>query len=500
MRFPYIIGLLLLALSTSNCAKLVEVNKPYNTITDIDVFTTNEQANGAIAGLYSRLMSNNGTQVFSNGGATLYGGLSADELVNQLGAGNVNDYAFVSNKLTKESTIPNTVFWTPAYQLIYAANAIIAGIASSPSAALDAATRKQLTGEAKFVRAFCYFYLTNVFGDVPLALSVDFNETRLLPKASQDKVYDQVVQDLKEAQDALAPDYSVTAGERIRPNKWAATALLARVYLYRKDWQNAEIQATAVIGESQYGLLATLKDVFLKNSKEAIWQLKQNTTVKPYGGTWDAANFIPSIIYATTLPANQALYTSAAFYPSLRILFFPSYYLTPAFVSMLKTNDKRRTNWTNYIPSPAAAPWYGVQDLYPYKHSDVASSTTTTATQYYMVLRLGEQYLIRAEARAQRQNADGAREDLDAIRLRAGLENTKAVSPVQLLDSIAAERRLELFAEWGHRWFDLKRTGKATAVLGAIPEKQPWNDDQLLYPIPPTDIISNPNLVQNHGY
>ncbi|HEY0175448.1 MAG TPA: RagB/SusD family nutrient uptake outer membrane protein, partial [Pedobacter sp.] len=69
-----------------------------------------------------------------------------------------------------------------------------------------------------------------------------------------------------------------------------------------------------------------------------------------------------------------------------------------------------------------------------------------------------------------------------------------------LLDAIAQERRVELFAEWGHRFLDLKRTGKATAILGVIPAKQPWDQNQLLFPIPSSEIQANPGLTQNPGY
>jgi hypothetical protein len=123
-------------------------------------------------------------------------------------------------------------------------------------------------------------------------------------------------------------------------------------------------------------------------------------------------------------------------------------------------------------------------------------------SEYYMVLRLAEQYLIRAEARAHLRNLPGAIADLDSIRNRAGLPLISITNPAitreELLIAIQQERQTELFAEWGHRWFDLKRTKQADAVLKD--RKSSWNSTDTLYPVPASERILNPNLTQNDGY
>lgn len=116
-----------------------------------------------------------------------------------------------------------------------------------------------------------------------------------------------------------------------------------------------------------------------------------------------------------------------------------------------------------------------------------------------MVFRLAEQYLIRAEARAQQGDATGAKADINAIRNRAGLPDTDADGQASILAAIEHERRIEFFTEWGHRWFDLKRTGRADAVLSPI--KPNWQSTDVLFPIPLQEIENNPNLLpQNAGY
>jgi hypothetical protein len=121
-----------------------------------------------------------------------------------------------------------------------------------------------------------------------------------------------------------------------------------------------------------------------------------------------------------------------------------------------------------------------------------------------MLLRLAEQYLIRAEARAQLNNVNGAQSDLNTIRSRAGLSIIMPNDKNTLLDAILHERKVELFTELGHRWFDLKRTGHVDAVMSIEAPKKingmGWKSYQQLYPLPLTDLQRDQNLVQNPGY
>ena len=137
-----------------------------------------------------------------------------------------------------------------------------------------------------------------------------------------------------------------------------------------------------------------------------------------------------------------------------------------------------------------------VRYYYPYKYKLTALSLVDT--EYNMVIRLAEVYLIRAEARAEQGNIAGAQADLDTVRARAGLPPTAAGDVPGLLGAIGHERQVELVAEWGHRWLDLKRTGLAGAVLGS--EKPGWVATDTLYPIPAGELTANPALSQNPGY
>jgi len=133
---------------------------------------------------------------------------------------------------------------------------------------------------------------------------------------------------------------------------------------------------------------------------------------------------------------------------------------------------------------------------YPYKYKNILSSSPTV--EDFMILRLGEQYLIRAEASAELGNTAAALADLNVVRARAGLAAVTVSSPAAALTAIMHERQIELFTEWGNRWYDLKRTGTATAVLSS--EKTAWQANAELYPVPRTQLSVNPLLTQNPGY
>ena len=461
-----------------SCTKMITVPQPINSITTVEMFKTNNQANTAMAGVYTQLV--NGALSFSNGYTTILGGMSADE-INYYGVGDAHILTFTPNQLLFNNSYTSQV-WTSAYNVIYDANAVIEGIAGSDSPEFSDSLRTKLTGEAKFVRAFCYFYLTNLFGDVPLVLTIDFNKTRYMTKTPAAEVYRQIIQDLKDAYSMVGVNYPSPGAEpeRIVPNKAVVAAMLARTYLYTKDYTNAAAQATTIIDNvSRYKLETDPNKVFAPGSKEAIWQLKQNT---------NAINF---------LNATGEGYTML---PSPLATGIAKYNLTPSLLSAFEPGDIRQTAWTG------STNYNGTQLSYAYKYKLGSHNAISGAasSEYYMVFRLAEMYLIRAEAAV--HGAPGglssAITDLNAIRLRAQLQALSAsLNEEQVMAAIAQERRIELFAEWGHRWLDLKRTGQAHAVLSAVPEKQPWAGDyQLLYPIPPLEIEVNPRIKQNDGY
>ena len=490
VKTPYLaIGskLLVMLLVLASCSKLVSISDPDDKIVTNAAFSTDNLAGAAVNGIYNNMMLENS---FSRGIATLYGGLSSDELIAFYGPDDPY-YTISTNHLSliggqgSGSTALTDNIWSSAYGVIYAANAVIEGIAASASSQLHDNVGTTLTAEARCLRAFCYFYLTNYYGDVPLVLTTDYNAAINMSRAAQADIYKQIILDLEEARGSLPADYAAGRDRRVRVNKWVATALLARVYLFMGDYNNAALQATEVINNSSlYGLETNLKNVFLTTSREAIWQLNQSTSTGSSDATPDGLTLLPQFAESSTDTA------------------YVSYLISAQLLNAFEPGDLRRQLWID----SAAIFQTGQTAHFSSKYAVGISNQTLggAPTEYYMVLRLAEQYLIRAEAEA--NGAGGgppaAIADLNMIRTRAGLSSLPGdLAPAALQAAVAHEWQTEFFCEWSHRWFNLKRTGEGRKVLSQIPLKQPWaGDHQLLYPVPPADIARNPDLKQNPGY
>lgn len=464
-------------LMCASCKDMIAIPDPINTVTTDKVFENDTQANSAMTGSYSQLINEEGGLSFGNGLTTSLGSMGADEL----SLSSISPNPYYTNKIPTEDYTTRSL-WVSAYRNIYNANAIIEGISASTSAKLHTEVRIKLTAEAKFLRAYSYFYLVNLFGDVPLALSADFNKTAKMTRSPKAEVYAQVIKDLQDAKANLAGDFSGSKlGERIRANKWAATAMLARVYLFTGDYSNAAAAATEVIDQSGlFQLRPDLNEVFLKNNTEAIWQVQQSNLISPRGN------------------ATPEGYAFRAF-PSVIPGQYYGYRVADELVQVFENQDQRKSSWLMPVDIAGTTTYY----VNKYKIGLGNSAVNAPITEYYTMLRLAEQYLIRAEAiTLGNQQLDPAIKDLNVIRARAGLtELPMGLSKAAVVLAIEKERRTEFFLEWGHRWLDLKRTGKAHDVLSVIPVKQPWaGDHQLLYPIPVSEIQSNNNLTQNPGY
>jgi hypothetical protein len=397
-------------------------------------------------------------------------GLSADELELYDASTNQGLIAFYKNALSNQSQLTS---WESFYKCLHTVNSVLEGL--EKSATLTPAVKQQLMGEAKFLRAFIHFYLVNLYGDVPLVTSSDYRVNALSKRTSQTQVYQQIIADLQDAQNLLSENYvggdaMSSTTERVRPTKWAATALLARAYLYTGDWKGAEAKASVLISNTTLFDIAELNGIFMKNSKEAIWQLQ------PVNAGWNTED--ARVFILTGGPNNG----------------FNPVYLSPLILNAFEVGDQRLTAWVGSNIADG--------NTYFYSNKYKSAAVGSPVTEYLMVLRLAEQYLIRAEARAQQNNISGAQADINTIRQRAGLSNTTAVTKPDLLTAILYERQVELFTEWGHRWLDLKRTGTVDSVMSVVTLQKggSWATTAQLYPLPATDLELNPNLVQNAGY
>lgn len=485
----WIQSLLLLLLLTTSCTKYLEVDPPPTQIDGSGAFKTDAAAISAMTGIYARAALPLGGQFSS---LSMCAGLSADELT-AYGVGPDALNQLYTNSLTTSFSY----FWKELYGYIYSANDAVEGITASTT--LSAPVKSRLLGEAKFTRAFFYFYLVNLFGDVPLILVTDYRQNMLMARTPAAKVYEQIIQDLKDAKDLMgesytAADLKTVSTDRVRPNKWAATALLARAYLFTGDWDNAIAASSEVISQTGVYKLETLANAFLKDGKEALWQLQSTqNNLNTYEG--NSFILISAPNYAFPVSLSSGLYNT------------------------FEPGDDRKTNWTGaYTSTGTGAKTYP----YAYKYKVRAISTATIPiTENAIMLRLAEQYLIRAEARIHANKIADGIDDLNALRTRARAAATVAVpnplpalsTTLNMTDALKAaehERQVEMFAEMGDRWLTLKRTkgfdnpaiSRADEIMPAITTAKggQWNTDWQLYPIPATEIINDVNLSQNHGY
>jgi hypothetical protein len=450
--------LLLLLFSNTACKKLIDAGAPRTQTVSATIFSDSKAATAALMGIYASL------EGYRTVNTTTLPGLSADELISYTSP--VSRY--YTNSLNASL---NNDFWSLYYGYIYQANNLIDQLQQSP---ISAADKRQLTGEALFLRVFCHFYLVNYFGDIPYITTPDYKVNSLVTRVSaKDSVYPAMIRDLRLAQDYLSEPYPTAA--RTRVNKAVATALLARIYLYHEEWKNAENAATSVISNTgSYGI-ESLDNAFLRDSKEALWQFSPNSAFLTYSS--EALNYI-----LRGVPASSTGRVSI------------SSFLYNAF----EPGDLRKTKWIGSITPAGSAVSY--QYAWKYK-----TNTATGTPEYSIVMRLAEQYLIRAEARAMQELTDLAADDIDVIRQRAGLGALPDhLDKLQCLDRIVQERRVELFVEWGHRWLDLKRTGRVNTVMPAVCQAKggTWNANWALYPIPQVQLINDPAMTdhQNEGY
>jgi tetratricopeptide (TPR) repeat protein len=463
---PFVAGLPLI----TGCNKLLDAGEPDNKVVTSQVYKSDSLAQAAIIGVYYEMMERFGPH---NGHITRFSGLSCDELFPS-STPLAQDQPFITNTISANNPIISSI-WAYTYSYIYQCNDLVEGLSNNKS--ITPALRDQLLGEAYFLRAFSYFYLVNQYGDVPLVLHTDYTKSASMPRTPVDAVYKQMIEDLQEAQNLL-PDTYVPTPEyptaRVRVNRLAVKALLARIYLYQGRWSDAAAAATEVIQAGTYQLETDLSQTFRYDSREAILQFMP---------VLDAYNTAEGGMFVPVNPNGR-----------------PAIILCDSILKYMEPADKRKA-WVRMVTVS------GKQYNSPYKYK---LNTGTPREEYNMVLRLAEQYCIRAEARAMLDLLPEAVNDLNTIRKRAGLADLANITTqTRALAAVEQERRIELFAEWGHRWFDLKRwpasrpthpnEKRIDEVMNAL-RPATWKTTAVLWPIPSTEIIRNPALIQNEGY
>lgn len=444
--FPLFIG----------CNDFLDVDVPATQYSSELVFADKKTTNATLMNLYADVRDKG----FLSGQMSGFGvlmGIYADEL-DSYRINDVEIQNLYQNTLQVNSSIVLQL-WSQTYNQIYMANAIIEGC--EKSVALTIQEKNEFIGEALFVRALLHFYLLNTFGDIPYITTTDYEKNKDVSRLDKMVVYKQIAEDLERSISFLPIQIN---SQRNRPCQLSAQALLARLELYRGNWQEAEHLASLVINHSSLQWQLDINQEFLKENQSIIWQLspRQSGNAAYEGSTY---------YFASGPPTSIAL--------------------TKELVQF-ETDDLREKIWIRTV-SNTTDTW---QHAYKYKQR----SNSTSTTENSVVFRLAEQFLIRAEAHLKQGNLAEAVEDINAIRSRAGLSllTTTAMSSDMILNAIVTERKHELFCEFGHRFFDLKRMNMIDDILSS--SKSNWKNNHQQWPIPEQEMLKNSNLTQNIGY
>ncbi len=432
--FSLLLGLFLAGTSCVNTD--LDTLQPINSIPTDGAINNFPSATAAVNGVYSTIQDNN------YDGYLLLAQAYTDE-VDFVGTFPTRIEFEVLTINTSNGTLAGV--FTNFYDAINVINNVIEAIPPIEDPSLDDATKNSIIGEMKFLRAFNYFYLVNYHGAIPLVLEPtrEVGEVLFVPNSSVDEVYAQIITDLQDAERDIQDDGNVN-----RASSLAATALLSRVYLYRQDWTNALAKAEEALGAgfdlTEYPYM-----------EDQVFSL---------GFTTADGHSLP-FFYG---PAEFGGREDAA----------PSQKIRDAY----ETGDLRRplSIDDSYTVSPDFA--------FTVKYNDYGA--TGTSTDPLLFIRHAELVLIAAEAAAELGEWDTANMYYNMVRARAGLP-AKTLNAGNYVDLILQERFVELAFEGPHRYFDLRRRGRAADEIEGY---QPCND---IWPIPQRDIDRNPNLVQN---
>ncbi|QEH40817.1 RagB/SusD family nutrient uptake outer membrane protein [Chitinophaga sp. XS-30] len=388
-------------------------------------------------------------------------------------------------------------FWTGYYQAIARANQALDKLPLSP---LEEVEKNRLIGEVRFLRGYFYFNLVRTFGGVPkidkVPLPEDANSDSVQTRASADDIYALIISDLQFAVDHV-PEKGATPVGRV--TKGAAQGMLAKVHMYRKNWQQAFDLSQAVINSGLYDTLSSYANIWRTqgaNSIESIFEVQTGTNA-----ACDAA---------IQLYANSQGIRARTGWTDFGFGFNnPTADLAAAY----EPGDKRKDATIITIQPNGTVLWDGFRvpsrdsvenDRYNYKayHSRTQEpycNNPDRTPKNLRVLRYGEVLLIYAEAANELGNTGEAIAKLNIIRRRAGLPNTTASGQADLRQAIWNERRVELAMEHDRFW-DLVRQGRAGQVMRAH-GKNFVDGKHELFPIPQEQILlSNNRLTQNPGY
>jgi tetratricopeptide (TPR) repeat protein len=477
-----------------SCGDFLEEN-PVDRYTTDNFYSSEQDAEAATNAVYQQLYSIYRREMF------LLNDLPADDHKNGLGMPNqhLQDLEFL--RYTSENQFVRQM-WQNNYSGISRANTAIENI---PKITMREEMKNRFMAEAKFLRALFYFNLVRFYGDVPLVLKVESVQDAMGPRTDKEEVYNQIIEDLKFAEEHLSIVYPSESG---RATVGAAKILMGKVYLTKRDYPKAVEKLAEVIENEAaygYGLHDDYGDnwkVATENGKEMVFSIELMEAPGTSNGQMSLSGPKYSIHKGGGVPgitgANEAdiptedLYNRFSEEDERKNATFKLDYFSP----------KENVVYTSTIPL------FG-------KYWEEGEVITSRCDVNIHVIRYADALLMYAEALNEVGETPTALIHLNRVRARA-FNNTDynyaGLSQEEFRQAVLEERRLE-FALEGHRWFDLVRSGRFVEVMKAHGIKEAEYAEgnkteisanvaghQMLYPIPQREIDLNKALTQNLGY
>ncbi len=471
-----IVALLVVLISTVSCNDDFLSPAPTAAVSDVNFYKTEEQVFAGIINMYDGIQGVNDTRSDSNHGIQMefyVTEMRSDNTRTKSGEGEASDFDFF--RVQPENGLVAD-HYRSFFNVIFRANKVLESLD-----VVSAAKKSEFEAEARFVRAYAYFNLVRLYGDIPLVnkvltpLEKDIQFTRV----PTDQIYDFITQDFQFAIDNLT-----NGGSKNRASKAAAQGLLAKVYLTQnKNYLEAQKLLEEVM-KAGYMLEPNFEDVFYsENNNEVIFSIGFIS-----GITQDSQNFSAEFLNGVgrTVGVN---------------------YVTEDAKNALDNFGGTRTP-VSYRQDRLQITQNQVAKYLPNGFDGGADGKTFTgfdprlAGNDWIVLRYADILLMHVEAIMAGNNdttAGAALASFQAVRNRAGL-----TAPVLSItkDELLLERRVELAFE-NHRLFDLIRFGKAQEILSAFSTATggSFSSTDLLLPIPQIEIgLSDGKLLQNPGY
>jgi len=486
MKIDYKIVLLSLCFSFTACEDFLDL-KPKDDLGAEEFFKTAEQMEAAVNGAYSILQEGD---MYKNW--YVFSEIPSDDTRNAL-SGSVTDQDEFDKFYIRTTNPYISNFWLNSYKGINRISTVLGRI---DGVEMDQTIRDRYKLECKFLRGLLYFNLVRVYGDVPLILKeISISESYGYGREAKEKVYEQIIADLKEAE-GLPASYSNNADVG-RATSGAAKALLGKVYLTLNNYTDAETKLAEVVNSSTYALLentagslnndgyASVFDANNHNSKEAVFEVQFKK------GNFGEGNSFPNTYAPENSGTNVVPVGGSGGNNVPEMDMYNAYEdgdLRRDFSMGLGYNDNRKNG--EWVDARHVKKYFDT----PYKDGD--------SNNNYPVLRYADVLLMYAEALNQNGKTSQACDYLNQVRRRGFGYQTGETSPVDIQTSdkntfllaVEHERRVELAFE-GHRWFDLIRTNRAVEVMTSKGFK--LNATNLTCPIPQKQIDVNPELKQN---